>query len=115
MLKFPLEEKYFSQEYGITLRRVYPNQEENLSPPFSSAWGIVDVNAYSKPHAHAEGETFFISSGEGTMHIDQEETLVTAGDTIYIPSGSEHWIENTTERPLFFVSVWWEPGEGVGD
>jgi mannose-6-phosphate isomerase-like protein (cupin superfamily) len=50
-------------------------------------------------------EIYFIMSGEGEMHVDDESRKVTPGDAIWIPAGSSHALANTGESLLFILVV----------
>ena len=57
-------------------------------------------------HAHPESEqVYVIVSGEGTMLVESEQRSVRAGDTIFIPPGSEHAIRNDSGSELVFASA----------
>jgi len=56
-------------------------------------------------HVDPMEEIYFIMSGEGEMHVDDESRKVTPGDAIWIPAGSSHALANTGESLLFILVV----------
>ena len=56
------------------------------------------------PHYH-QGfeECIYVLSGQGTTHADSGEHVLTAGDTILIPSGEKHVTRNTGNEPLVLL------------
>ena len=49
-------------------------------------------------HLHPQAEEiYFILSGQGQMHIENEEFEVGQGDAIPIPAGQKHTIRNTSQ------------------
>jgi len=49
---------------------------------------------------HQTEEIYHILSGEGLMHWNEERFTVTTGDSVLIPPGTAHCIENTSEQML---------------
>ena len=56
----------------------------------------------SHPHAH---EMFFIMQGEGFAHCDGKTAPLAAGDSVLLPPGSVHIIENTGPGKLYALCV----------
>jgi mannose-6-phosphate isomerase-like protein (cupin superfamily) len=52
---------------------------------------------------HATEELYFITSGEGRMTLGKEKFDVRVGDTICIPSGTPHCIQNTGVQSLVIL------------
>lgn len=68
---------------------------------------IIKVNPKSRlslqKHAHRE-EYWVCVYGEGTVQIDESLKSIKAGDTLFIPKGSMHRLENTSENQSLFIS-----------
>ena len=63
--------------------------------------------AGSPLHRHTrEAETFIVLDGELDGWSDEDRTLVSAGDTLYLPSGSEHAyrVRSATARFLLLLT-----------
>jgi len=72
------------------------------TPEFTA--GVTDLppDGWLGPHRHEPAEIYYVLDGEGTLNLDGEDHLVTAGTAAYIPSNSEHGIRNTGDGPLRF-------------
>lgn len=55
-------------------------------------------------HATIEHEQVILS-GSMVIGLDDRETVVTEGDSIFIPAGVAHWYENRTDEPVSFICV----------
>lgn len=103
-----------TDEYGGAFRRLYP-WDGVATPPWGSAYMTVGAGEHSVAHAHDEEETFLFLSGEGLMHVDAETRPVIAGDVVYLPRFSKHFVENTGTEKLDFLCVWWGAPETAGE
>ena len=96
----------FKKEYGIRCQRVY--SDDHTDTPFGATWCLIDPLQRTTPHSHEDGETFFIIAGRGLMTIGEEREEVVAGDVVFIPPHSEHFLMNVAaDKPLQFISVYW--------
>ena len=52
-------------------------------------------------------EVYYFIKGSGIMIVDEQETPVTAGDTMYLKPGPYHGTRNTTDFPLeyFWITI----------
>jgi mannose-6-phosphate isomerase-like protein (cupin superfamily) len=67
----------------------------------SLAEAIVPAGAETEEHYHgASEEIYFFTSGTGVMKLGDEESEVSAGDTVVIPPGTPHKLRNTGTEPL---------------
>ncbi len=72
----------------------------------SGAWQFVHywqipVSASIGQHIHKTGrELYFIVAGHGTMHTNEEQFPVTAGDLILNEPGDTHGIVNDSDQEL---------------
>ena len=55
-------------------------------------------------HRHAH-EMFYVLSGQGTAYCDGTEVALRAGDSIVVPPGAEHVVENTGPGKLYTLTV----------
>ena len=64
--------------------------------------GIADLNAggWLGLHRHTPAEISYVVEGHGTVTLDGDDYLVSAGTTVYIPGDTEHGIRNTGAAPL---------------
>ena len=67
----------------------------------SLAEATVPPGAETEEHYHgASEEIYLFTSGSGRMKLGDEETDVSAGDTVVIPPGTPHKLWNTGTEPL---------------
>ena len=67
----------------------------------SLAEATVPAGAETEEHYHGvTEEIYFFTSGSGRMRLGDEESDVSAGDTVVIPPGSRHKLWNTGTQPL---------------
>lgn len=50
-------------------------------------------------------EVYYILTGRGEMHIDEEAQTVESGSAIYIPSNARRFIDNSGGEPLIFICI----------
>lgn len=109
---FESKRENYRREYGILCQRVYPRKSDPT--PFGSTLCIVEPGGATTPHNHHEGETFFITRGEGWMQLGDGGKKLKAGDSVYIPAFTEHQLRNlSTSADLEFISVWWEGADAA--
>jgi mannose-6-phosphate isomerase-like protein (cupin superfamily) len=67
----------------------------------SLAEATVPPGAETEEHHHGvTEEIYFFTSGGGVMKLGNEETAISAGDTVVIPPGTPHKLTNTGTEPL---------------
>ena len=67
----------------------------------SLAEATVPPGAETEEHYHgASEEIYFFTGGAGVMKLGDEESKVSAGDTVVIPPGTPHKLRNTGTEPL---------------
>ena len=83
--------------------------------PFLSMVEIFDVGGKTPFHAHqAAHEMFYVLSGCGRAHCDGETYELARGDTLLLPPGKEHVVENTGSDKLYCLTVM-VPNEGLAE
>ncbi len=99
------------------LKEILHPDKANLAIGYSLAHAVVPPNTASLKHKLTTSEAYYILSGEGEMHIDEETAIVQANDTVFIQPGGVQWIENTGSVPLVFLCIvdppWREEDEEV--
>lgn len=81
----------------------------------SVAMATIDIGKQSYKHKLEQTEVYILFSGEGVMHIDDEEKSVIAGEAVFIPAGAVQWIENTSDEELCFIAIVNPPWTDAGD
>jgi mannose-6-phosphate isomerase-like protein (cupin superfamily) len=71
----------------------------------TATWVDVIPGSRQRSHGHPSEQVYVITAGSGRMLVGEEERQVGSGDLIYVPPGSAHAIENTSEEVLTYISV----------
>ncbi|NBB81969.1 MAG: cupin domain-containing protein, partial [Alphaproteobacteria bacterium] len=83
-----------------------PIGEAEAGVGFTLVVEIYDVGGKTPPNAHAAAhELFFILNGEGLAHCDGHTAPIAAGDTVILPPGTTHVIENTGAGKLYALCL----------
>lgn len=70
----------------------------------SLALAVVAAGTATRPHRHREAEEIYhILAGRGRMTLGAEQFPVEEGDSVLIPPGTFHHIENVGAGPLRFL------------
>lgn len=101
------------------LREILHPDKADMPIRYSLAHAKVEVGQKTKPHKLKSSEVYFVITGQGLMHIDQESFEVGPDCTIYIPANALQYIENTGDSDLKFLCIvdpaWRQEGEEVLD
>jgi len=65
--------------------------------------------AVHRSHRHAEEEYLFIQEGTGVWFVDGKETPARKGDCLFVEPWVYHGLTNTSDRPLVFTVVRFNP------
>ncbi|MBN2592454.1 MAG: cupin domain-containing protein [Sedimentisphaerales bacterium] len=86
---------------------------------YSLAHARVKAGQKTRPHKLKSCEVYYLTAGQGLMHIDQESFEVGPDCTIYIPPNAVQYIENTGNSDLKFLCIvdpaWRQEDEEVSD
>lgn len=95
----------FTAGDGTLLRELLHPDKQPIQLRYSLAHAIVPVGQTSLPHSLRTSEVYYILSGVGDMHIDDEVQRVEPGDAVYIPPNARQFIHNGGTEPLVFVCM----------
>jgi mannose-6-phosphate isomerase-like protein (cupin superfamily) len=87
------------------LRGLLHPEKTDLQIRYSLAHAEVRVGQMTKPHKLKATEVYYITAGEGMMHIDDESFEVGPECAVYIPPNSMQYIENTGTCDLKFLCI----------
>jgi mannose-6-phosphate isomerase-like protein (cupin superfamily) len=90
---------------GTLLRELLHPDKQAIALRYSLAHAVLPSGQTSTLHALKTSEVYYILSGQGEMHIDNESRFVEAGDAIYIPPNATQYIRNVGLQPLIFVCI----------
>ena len=62
-------------------------------------------------HSHDQEEIYFMIEGTGEMCLGEERRMVTAGQTVYVPSGTFHQLTNIGDTPLRMIYCYAPAGD----
>lgn len=75
--------------------RVHGNRAQSL------AEAIVDVGGATRLHRHFKTEELYhFTAGEGVMTLGADVFTIKQGDTVCIPPGTPHRVQNSGDTPL---------------
>lgn len=94
------EVQAFVTKDGSLIRElVHPAVHGNANQSFAEA--IVSAGQSTQLHRHHRSEEIYhITAGEGRMTLGADSFTVSVGDTVVIPPGTPHCIENTGTTEL---------------
>jgi len=81
---------------------------------FVFAIEIFDVGGRTPPNVHSAAQEFYALSGEGIAHADGKSIPFKRGDSLLLPVGTEHVIENTGLTRLYCLTVM-VPNQGFAE
>ena len=92
-------EAFLTKDGSIIRELMHPAVHGNANQSFAEA--IVAAGRHTQLHRHHRSEEIYhVSAGEGRMVLGQETFAIRPGDTICIPPGMPHRVENTGESEL---------------
>lgn len=60
-----------------------------------------------KKHIHKNAEEImYMLKGRGITGVDDRETEIQAGDTVWVPRGAVHWFYNPFDEPCEFIFIY---------
>ncbi len=87
------------------LRELLHPEKTGLQIRYSLAHAEVRAGQKTRPHKLKASEVYYITAGEGLMHIDDESLEVGPECAVYIPPDSMQYIENTGNSDLKFLCI----------
>ncbi|MBI1858860.1 MAG: cupin domain-containing protein [Candidatus Melainabacteria bacterium] len=90
---------------GSILKELLHAGKQDVEFRYSLAHATVFKGKKTSPHILKTSEVYYIISGKGLMHIDNESDQVSAKQAIYIPPGSMQFIENIGDNDLEFLCI----------
>lgn len=90
---------------GCIIQELLHPKNDPVKLPYSFAIATVEPRKSTYNHILKQTEMYFILSGQGRLHIDQEQTQLYQGDLALIGAEQHQWIENTGETDLIFAAI----------
>ncbi|HEC18126.1 MAG TPA: cupin domain-containing protein [Gammaproteobacteria bacterium] len=90
---------FITKDGSVIRELMHPQQHGNSKQSLAEA--IVSPGLKTRLHRHHRSEELYhITSGEGRMTLGRQQFMVSRGDTLCIPPGVAHCIENTGAEDL---------------
>lgn len=93
---------YITKDGSEVRELMHPDVHGNRAQSLAEATLPAGCRTLRHRHHRAE-ELYSFTSGSGVMHLGDEVFPVNAGDTVCIPPGTPHCLENTSEAPLVLL------------
>ena len=87
------------------LREMLHPDKQAIALRYSLAHATLPVGQTSQSHSLKTSEVYYILSGRGEMHIEDETQLVEPGDTVYIPPNARQFIRSCGSESLVFICI----------
>jgi mannose-6-phosphate isomerase-like protein (cupin superfamily) len=87
------------------LRELLHPDKTDLQIRYSLAHAQIRPGHKTRPHKLKSSEVYYIISGHGLMHIDDQSSQVGPDCAVYIPPDSIQYIENTGTSNLKFLCI----------
>jgi mannose-6-phosphate isomerase-like protein (cupin superfamily) len=65
------------------------------------------AGATDRQQPHGEDEVYYVVSGRGSIHVDQDDRTIQAGSLVFVAAGVEHRFHDIEED--LRVLVFWAP------
>ncbi len=100
---------------GCRIHELLHPKNDPVSLPYSIAFATLEAGKSSYRHKLEQTEVYYLLSGNGVMHINDESQTVKTGDVILIPGDAIQWLENTGNEKIEFIAIvnppWTEEGD----
>lgn len=87
------------------LKEMLNPDRQKLDIRYSLARAILPAGKSSLLHSLTTTEVFYIISGNGEMHINNEVSILNPGDTVVIPPNAKQFIKNDGTEDLVFLAI----------
>lgn len=118
-VKYLKDCREFAAGDDSNLRELLHPDKIDLQIHYSLAHAKVPAGQKTRLHRLRTSEVYYIISGQGIMHINEESLEVGSQCTVYIPPHSNQYIENTGNSDLEFLCIvdpaWHQADENVFD
>ena len=90
---------YITKDGSQIRELMHPAVQGNLNQSLAEAIIPAGKKTFLHRH-HSSEELYHITAGHGVMQLDEEKFEIRIGDTIAIPPGTAHAVENYGGEPL---------------
>lgn len=90
---------YVTRDGSVIRELMHPGQQGVRNQSLAEA--SVPPGCATRPHRHGETEELYhVTAGRGRMTLGEASLVLEVGDTVLIPPGTSHRIENIGEETL---------------
>jgi mannose-6-phosphate isomerase-like protein (cupin superfamily) len=98
-VKYREVDSYITKDESTIRELMHPDLHGSTNQSLAEA--SIPPGIKTRLHYHRQSEELYhVTAGQGLMTLGDRQLDVGAGDTICIPAGTEHCIENTGEHDL---------------
>lgn len=98
-IEYDAVDPYTTKDGSVIRELIHPDLHGNKKQSLAEA--TIPPDFITELHRHAKSEEIYhILSGTGRMVLEMEQFGVAPGDSILIPPGTPHQIQNTGTAPL---------------
>jgi mannose-6-phosphate isomerase-like protein (cupin superfamily) len=90
---------------GTQIRQIFHPHNTMLGIRYSMIKCTLEPGKKSKPHILKSSEVYYVVSGVGILHVDDQECAVKTNQAVYVPPNTKQFIENTGNEPLEFLCI----------
>jgi mannose-6-phosphate isomerase-like protein (cupin superfamily) len=91
------------------MRPYFTGHTPGTEAVFTATGTILPGKSIHGSHRHVEEEYLLITEGSGTWYLDGKEFPAKAGDMLFVESWVFHGIRNTSDKPLSFFVIKYNP------
>ena len=101
---------------GCTLTEVIHPQNDQTVQGLSVARASLAPGGRTRPHHLEFVEVYYILTGQGIMHLEDQAVPVEPDSCIYLPAQTKQWVQNTSEeKELVFLCICHPAYDPAGD
>lgn len=92
-------EPYVTKDGSLIRELMHPNQTQGLRQSLAEATLTPGLKTHFHKHLNSE-ELYHVTKGTGILTLGSETIEISTGDTVQIPPGTPHQVENTGKNTL---------------
>lgn len=97
-------EEFLARDHTHLRELLHPDRAP-VKLGYSLAHGHLGPGANSKRHRLSSTEVYYFLAGRGMFHVDGHASVVEPGMVIYVPPGTEQWVQNSGDSNLEFLCL----------
>lgn len=97
---------FFEASDGCLLAEVIHPNNDDTRADLSVARATLPPGQSTRPHMLEFVEIYYVISGQGVMHLGEEEVQVEADSCVYLPPRTDQWLHNPSpDQDLVFLCL----------